>query len=69
MNKLINHENPEYVGKLNSIVYEEDGLQVCAVCQNPIGDFKDDCGYFYSMYNGEYVAKCRECFGPLTGDR
>lgn len=58
--------------------YTLNGIVVCADCFKPIGDFQDDCGYFYSTIDcshgedhflNEYVAKCRECNGPLTGDR
>ncbi len=41
---------------------------LCAKCLKR-NDFLDDCGWFYSTYEGEYVALCEECGGHPGGDR
>ena len=43
--------------------------QRCGKCGDLIGDFWDDCGYFYKYFEDKYVPHCRSCTGPLTGDR
>ncbi len=40
----------------------------CAKCCKK-NDFFDDCGWFYSTYNGEYVALCEGCGGHPRGER
>jgi len=54
----------------SSIHLEIKGVIVCGVCNEPIRDFKDDLGLFYKMdHFDNYIAHCRWCHGPLTGDR
>ena len=38
-------------------------------CKNLIGDWQDDCGGFYQYTANGYVPVCKECCGPLTGER
>ena len=67
---------------------------ICGQCGDRIGDWWDDCGFFYKIVenpvvgaicedpwpsvsfpgtinpsNPHYVAVCKTCCGPLTGDR
>ena len=38
-------------------------------CNKLIGDWQDDCGGFYKYTTNGYAPVCKECCGPLTGDR
>lgn len=50
-------------------VLEDPTGVLCAKCWKP-NFFFDDIGWFYkNTTKGKYRAHCRECNGPLTGDR
>lgn len=41
----------------------------CALCEEAIGDWQDDLGEFWKQTPLGYLPVCKDCCGPLTGDR
>jgi len=41
---------------------------LCAECGKR-NEFFDDCGWFYSLYEGNHVARCEGCGGHPSGGR
>ena len=71
-NQLASREMAEYTMRWEV----EDNKEALALkecgekgCIRLIGDWQDDVGGFCKDTENGYVPVCKECFGPLTGDR